>query len=193
MQKQIPAATRVLATGLWCGLMCTAANGAFAQQVTGTAVPVPKVSVTGAGTLATPSQALQADGTAAGGYKADLVSGVGPIDTQPVLDTPLSLNIAPKELIENQQFYSSYQLFNISPSTQPSWPDTRNNPSRVQLRGFQSTNNKQDGLTMDQWRLINMEDKERVEIQTGLSGFFYGWGDPAARSTMCRSGRRQAD
>ena len=128
--------------------------------------------------IPTAFRGIQREGTATQGYKVSTATDVGPFGNIPLQDTPYSVYVVPKEFIENTQTYSTYQLFKIDPFTQPTENPGRAGQTYVNIRGFSVTQQFQDGLRKAPNGQIPLEDKERVEVFTGLTGFLYGQTDP---------------
>src|SRR5690606_8920571 len=124
------------------------------------------------------SLALQADGTAAQGYRALLASDVGPLGSRPLLETPYSISVLSKDLLENTQAKSIDDVLRLHPFVHNMWPVARGNPTSAVIRGFASTTSMLDNMRLQNTAFINVEGLERVEILSGLSGFLYGATDP---------------
>lgn len=124
------------------------------------------------------SLALQADGTAAQGYRALLASDVGPLGSQPLLTTPYSISVLSKDLLENTQAKSIDDVLRLHPFVHSMWPVARGNPTSAVIRGFASTTSMLDNMRLQNTAFVNVEGLERVEILSGLSGFLYGATDP---------------
>jgi iron complex outermembrane receptor protein len=145
-----------------------------AQETT----PVPPVSVTA------PPPGPLTDGSAAAGYRVQESTASGPIwGDLPVQDTPYSISVIPSSLIENLQAYQSENLYNIIPQItnfQPS--QNRGGFSIAYIRGFAVSQYVNDaGITYDGMLAaggtnVTLEDKERVEVLSGVNGFLYGTG-----------------
>jgi len=118
------------------------------------------------------------DGSAERGYLVDKPSAVGPWEGRSLLDTPYSVNIVPRQQIENLQASSPDEIFDVVPTAQLSWPQAQNDAPYVFLRGFQATTSLRNGLGGAMYgHGTTTEDVERVETLTGLSGFLYGPGN----------------
>ena len=118
------------------------------------------------------------DGTAQSGYVVRKPTSIGPWQGRSLQDTPYAISVTPAELIENIQATSPDQVFKMNPATQLSWPTLQNENPYVYLRGFQSSTSARNGLPRDTYgHGTSMEDVERIEILTGLSGFLYGAGN----------------
>ncbi len=159
---------RLAALGALAAL--ASAGLAKAQTSTGdTATPVPKVSVQGAA----PDSGPQADGSAVDGYRVRSSTAAGPVlGNLAQLDTPYSINVMPQPLIENFQAVSPDKIFQLNPFTQLEIPATRGFNNIANVRGF-SADQFYDGLR-DTGPYEDLEDKERVEVLSGLSGFLHG-------------------
>jgi iron complex outermembrane receptor protein len=126
------------------------------------------------------------DGSAAAGYRVGESTASGPIwGDLPVQDAPYSLTVIPSQLIENLQAWQPEDLVKVVPQITNVTPiqNLNGNPFFT-IRGFktsQFTNGA--GVTYDGLQggvggaLANtLEDKERVEVLSGVSGFLYGIG-----------------
>jgi iron complex outermembrane receptor protein len=130
-------------------------------------VPTTEVTVTA-------QKEKPATGTAAEGYRVEDTYTTGPWGEMKLQDTPYSISVVSAEQIENMQISTPDQLFRIDPLTQSWKQQTFNNWAGVYIRGFNVTTAAQDGIRDSTNYGIFLEDKERVEILTGLSGFLYG-------------------
>jgi iron complex outermembrane receptor protein len=117
----------------------------------------------------------QREGAAETGYRAKSVSQLGVLGAKAIEDTPFSINVVPPELIENRMATAADQIFRINPVAQLETPRSRFYSGAV-LRGFSVGWNSQiDGMLNG--NNADVEDKERIEIVTGLSAFLYGVGN----------------
>ena len=125
-----------------------------------------------------PTYALQSDGAASQGYRSDTVSAVGPWEGRTLQDTPYSISVVSRDLIENLQATTPEQIYRAVPTIQTGELSYRNDEPTVNMRGFQVYLPYRDGLFGDYIGLgTTTEDVERVEVFTGLSGFLYGPGN----------------
>lgn len=117
------------------------------------------------------------EGDAERGYRASTASQVGALGAKPLQDTPFSINIVSSELLENLQATKADDYIKINPVMQLSNPQSRFF-SGVTLRGFNvGSSRRTDGVpSNNNYVNVDLEDKERVEVLTGLSGFLYGPG-----------------
>lgn len=138
------------------------------------AVALPDVTVT--------SQVVN-EGSAASGYRSDTAQNIGALGGMRLQDAPYSVSVVSKELLQNIQATSSDDVFKLSPATQFTSPVSAGYASAVSMRGFSGAGNlsiANDGLrfsnSYDAGNFI--EEMERLEILTGLSGFLYGPASP---------------
>jgi iron complex outermembrane receptor protein len=122
--------------------------------------------------------ALQQEGTAADGYRAKTISSVGALGSMSLQDTPFSMSVVPRELIENIQAQSPDDVYKLNASTRTTTPQITSWSPSVSIRGFDGYNTAEDGLRRAYNHAAVLEDKERVEILNGLSGFLYGAASP---------------
>jgi len=121
---------------------------------------------------------LQQDGNAADGYRAKTVSSVGALGSMALQDTPFSISVVPRELVQNIQAQSPDDIYKLNPSTRTATPQITSWTPVVSIRGFNSSDTAEDGLRRAYNHAAVVEDKERVEILGGLSGFLYGAASP---------------
>lgn len=122
--------------------------------------------------------ALQKEGTAADGYRAKTISSVGALGSMSLQDTPFSISVVPRELIQNIQAQSPDDIYKLNPSTRTTTPQITSWAPAVNIRGFDGYNTAEDGLRRNYNHAAVVEDKERVEILNGLSGFLFGAAPP---------------
>jgi iron complex outermembrane receptor protein len=117
-------------------------------------------------------------GTAKQGYKVETIRQLGPLGEVDVLNTPFSLTVISSEMMENVQASKPDDVFKMIPVLQLNNPQTRFFTG-AHLRGFSTASTKRlDGLpSTSSYVNVDIEDKERIEIITGLSGFLYGSGN----------------
>ena len=123
------------------------------------------------------------DGSAASGYRTESVKNVGALGGMSLQDTPYSISVVSKEMLQNTQTTSTDDVFKRNPFTQLYSPKNAGYASAVAIRGFSSAGNlsiANDGLRFstgyDAGNFV--EEMEQIEILTGLSGFLYGPGNP---------------
>lgn len=118
------------------------------------------------------------EGSAETGYKAETVKSVGPWGGRKLLDTPYSMTVISEELIRNSVVDSTDQLFLMNPTIQLLQPFNMNGLTRVMMRGFLVQSAMVDGMQgSTSGHSLFVENIDRVEAMTGLSGFMYGIGN----------------
>ena len=156
-----------------------AAQASDADVPTSLASPPPSTAAGAAEVTAVgASLALQLDGMASDGYRASLISDLGPLGSRPLLTTPFSMSVLSKELLENTQSKSIDDVLRLHPFVHNMWPVARGNPTSAVIRGFSSTTSMLDNMRLQNTAFVNVEGLERVEVLSGLSGFLYGATDP---------------
>jgi iron complex outermembrane receptor protein len=123
----------------------------------------------------------QLQGTAENGYRVDTVS-VGPLGRQPLQDTPFSINVVPSELIQNLQASSTADALKYDPTVRATLGSNISS-NYFMIRGFVispfGTSSSAATDSMRESVLWNpVEDKERIEVMNGPSGFLYGFASP---------------
>jgi iron complex outermembrane receptor protein len=117
----------------------------------------------------------QQEGTAAQGYRVETAKTTGPWGDKPILDTPYSIHATSAELMENLVGGSSDQAIKFNPVVQPYFPSAFQGYTSSVIRGFKQLDVTLDGVPLRySWLSSDMEDMERMEIFSGLSGFLYG-------------------
>lgn len=143
-------------------VLALAAPGAMAEQPSGSSgsqATLPEVRVT-------------AD--------ADKQSSVAGFGDQPVLDTPFSVKVLPKELLTNQGVEDIGELDRLDASVTSS-AQSPGDYSQVLIRGVglhNWSNYRYNGLMMVNQQSTGLENKERVEILKGLSALQAGFANP---------------
>lgn len=134
-------------------------------------------------TVQLPVIVLQADknnianeGRAEDGYLVKNISTVGAWGARNLQDTPYSMSVIPRELIDNIQANDMAQIFKMNPLTQDAGDQAAGNYMSV-IRGFSSINPIVNGMPLAYYHsFTTMEDLERVETISGATGFLYGGG-----------------
>ncbi len=113
------------------------------------------------------------------GYKPTTVTNFGPFGQVPILNAPYSVNVISSDMLENIQASSNEDAFHISPVAQVQTPYDFALHTYVNLRGFQVRKSLDRRLRTGTFgtHSVPVEDKERIEIITGLTGFLYGGTD----------------
>ena len=138
------------------------------------AVALPDITVTASAAI---------EGSEAAGYRSKSVKNVGALGGMDLHDTPYSISVVSKELLQNTQTTSTDDVFKRSPFTQLYSPKNAGYASAVSIRGYAGAGNlsiANDGLRystgFDGGNFV--EEMEQIEILTGLSGFLYGPASP---------------
>ncbi|TBV04976.1 TonB-dependent receptor [Stutzerimonas kirkiae] len=125
------------------------------------------------------------DGSQASGYRSENLKNVGALGGMALRDTPYSISVYSSELVRNVQATSLDDIFKLNPSTQFTSPTSAGYASSLSVRGFSASGNL--NIANDGLRFSNpsnsgnfIEEMERLEVVTGLSGFLYGPGTPGA-------------
>ena len=116
------------------------------------------------------------DGSAEDGYRVDEISAVGPWQGRTLQETPYSINVVSEELIQNIQATNPDKIFIMNPLTQFTAPHSTNANASPVMRGFGSAM-AHNGIGRERWHFnedIVMEETAKIEVLSGLSGFFYG-------------------
>ena len=136
---------------------------------------LPEVSVSAANESST---SVQDEGKAADGYRVKTITSVGALGSMRLQDTPYAISVIPQELIQNIQAQSPDDVYKLNPSTRTTTPQITGFSPNVNIRGFDGYNTAEDGMRRAYNHAATMEDKERVEVLNGLSGFLYGAASP---------------
>jgi iron complex outermembrane receptor protein len=115
------------------------------------------------------------EGSAEVGYRVETVATTGPWEDKKIQDTPYSISVMPSELIENIGASVPDQVLKVNPLIQVNYTQTRGGNVPISIRGFRfMTSTLEDGMRNSAGYGVFLEDKDRVEVLTGLSGFLYG-------------------
>ncbi|MGY5775265.1 TonB-dependent siderophore receptor [Rhizobium sp. LEGMi135b] len=133
------------------------------------------IMIEGAGGTA----ALQGDGLAKDGYRASTLSSLGLLGQTAIRDTPFSVSVAPRELIQNIQAQSPEDIYRVLPTVRSQTPQISGWAPMANMRGFTTYDTAEDGFRRSYSHGTVLEDKERIEVLSGLSGFLYGAASPA--------------
>lgn len=121
---------------------------------------------------------VQDEGGADAGYRSRTVSALGPLGRMDLQDTPFSVSVISQELMQNMLAQSPDDLYKLNPSTRTMAPQVAGWSPMVTIRGFNSYDTAEDGLRRAYNHAAIIEDKGRVEILNGLSGFLFGAASP---------------
>jgi iron complex outermembrane receptor protein len=146
----------------------------------GQAAETTKTKVSPAGTnkvpVATVTVKAPRPGSVEAGYIVDTAKNVGPWPNLKLQDAPYSISVMSSDLMQNLQVTSTNDVWKYDPYTQFYIPSSRLGDNML-LRGNYNNRRTQDGLPM-YGSYQPIEDKEAVQIMTGVTGFMYGIGSP---------------
>ncbi|WP_412773434.1 TonB-dependent receptor [Nitrobacter sp.] len=117
------------------------------------------------------------EGSEAQGYRPATVTNFGPFGQKPILDVPYSVNVLSTDFLENRLAAQPQDAFKYSPVAGPPTSFAGYGSPSTMLRGFALTAKAIDGMRDGFSGITPLEDKERVEVLTGLTGFLYGGTD----------------
>jgi iron complex outermembrane receptor protein len=115
------------------------------------------------------------------GYTAKDSSAAGALGARAVLDTPFTVNVVTRELIEDQQARLLTEVLRTDAAATTSFGGGYTSYQSVNLRGFglsNTANFRRDGLPFTHLSETPFENVDRVEVLKGLSGFLYGFASP---------------
>ena len=146
------------------------------------------VSIAGVGTLATdvqPERALDTDIVVTAGrtptYRTEVVQ-VGAFRNQSILDTPLTIAVIPRALLDAQGAQGLEDALRNTPGVtqQSTSPVTSNNfVSRGVLMNARTNYRLNGSLPIVNLGPIPIENKQRVELLKGVSALYYGVSTPS--------------
>lgn len=137
------------------------------------AVTLPGITVQG-----NAAAALQQEGLASDGYRVSTISSTGALGAMDLRNAPYSISVVSRELLQNVQAQSPDDVYKINPSTMTQTPQLSGWAPMVKIRGFNSYDRAEEGLRRSFGFAASLEDKERVEVLSGLSGFLFGAASP---------------
>ena len=156
---------KLVANGLLIAILLSFAGFAFADEDVGLEDVLVEASFN--------------DGSANKGYKVDIFNSLGPLGDRQILNTPYSMFAISSDLIENTVVGNLEQVFKMNPLVTRGIANSNiNQISSPALRGFTINSTFIDGIRADNQGMgMFLEDKEKVEIFSGLSGFLFGSGN----------------
>lgn len=113
------------------------------------------------------------------GYFAKNVTGIGVWQGRSLQNTPYSMNIISKDILENSLVQGIEGIAKLAPTVQVQRPSNESDTQYAAIRGFDLWGNTViDGINLSMPSYgISYEEIERIEILNGLSGFMYGAGN----------------
>ncbi len=121
-------------------------------------------------------QAPKEGGTEAG-YRVNTTTTTGPWGRMELQDTPYSISVMPEDFIANVQANTPAEILKYVPYAHV-YIQAGRFADNTNLRGFYNNLRTIDGMKIYGVGQT-LEDKERVEVMTGLTGFMYGISNPA--------------
>jgi iron complex outermembrane recepter protein len=115
------------------------------------------------------------------GYTAKDSTAAGALGPRAILDTPFTVNVVTRALIEDQQARLLTEVLRTDPAATTAFGGGYTSYQSVNLRGFglsNTANFRRDGLPYTHLSETPFENVERVEVLKGLSGFLYGFASP---------------
>lgn len=104
----------------------------------------------------------------------------GALGSRELKDLPFSIASFAADTIEEQRARTALDVLKNDPSVTPVTPGA--SYDGIAVRGFSANalnNVRRDGLATNVYMDVPLENKERVDVLKGLSGFLYGVGEPS--------------
>jgi iron complex outermembrane receptor protein len=115
------------------------------------------------------------EGSTEAGYRVETVTTTGAWGDRPLRDTPYTITVLPRELIENVMARGVDTLMRIAPLVQAGQSQDLNGIAQATIRGFNVARVYVNGIQNDNLGMgVFAEEIERLEIVSGLTGFLYG-------------------
>jgi iron complex outermembrane recepter protein len=172
MTKKKTRATRFARHLCWALLPTVTAVHAAQDEAT-TELPTVQVSADKENT-----KEASREGSADSGYRVRTAT-VGPLGNMALADTPYSVSVTSSEFIDNLHANRPTEALRYNPAVNPEMGSNRNG-DYFAIRGFiNSSNQAIDGMRASVAAGGWLEDKERIEVFSGASGFLYGLASPA--------------
>jgi iron complex outermembrane recepter protein len=120
-------------------------------------------------------------GSVENAYRVDNVNPGGPLGTLPILDTPYSVNVISRQLIDDTQsrnFKEAAKYLPLVSFQEMQGPEIL----RPETRGFQGSNMqnaRKDGMGIAVTTPSALEEYEQLEVINGLAGSMYGPANPS--------------
>jgi len=122
-----------------------------------------------------------AAGDEAVGYRVNSVDQLGALGGRSLEDTPYSVHSLTTALFNNIQAGTPSDAQRLNPFVQLNQRQSSGFSNFVNIRGFEGdawAQKFEDGMRASSLGTVAMEDKERMEIINGATGFLYGMGSP---------------
>jgi len=114
-------------------------------------------------------------------YRVENVADGGPLGTIPILDTPYTVNVISRQLIDDTQSRNVKQVARYLPlvSFQEMQGPEVIRPSTRGMQGSNMQNARKDGLGFAVTTPSALEEYEQIEVVSGLGGQLYGPTNPS--------------
>lgn len=120
-------------------------------------------------------------GTAENAYRVDSVATGGPLGNMPILDLPYTVNVIPRQLIDDTQSRNFKEAAKYLPTIsfqEMQGPEVLRPESRG-MQGSNMQNDRKDGMGIAVTTPSALEEYEQIEALTGLGGPLYGPANPS--------------
>ncbi|MBV9507705.1 MAG: TonB-dependent receptor [Acidobacteriia bacterium] len=120
-------------------------------------------------------------GTVENAYRVERVSPGGPLGDVPVVDLPYTVNVIPRQLIDDTQsrnFKEAAKYMPLVSFQEMQGPEVLR-PETRGLQGSNMQNDRKDGMGIAVTTPSAMEEYEQVEILSGVGGPLYGPANPS--------------
>jgi iron complex outermembrane recepter protein len=131
--------------------------------------------------LALPFFAVTVDASVDNAYRVDTVSPGGPLGTTPILNTPYSVNVISRQLIDDTQsrnFKEAAKHLPLVSFQEMQGPEVLRPESRG-MQGSNMQNDRKDGMGIAVTTPSAMEEYEQIEVINGLGAPLYGPANPS--------------
>jgi iron complex outermembrane recepter protein len=120
-------------------------------------------------------------GTVENAYRVDNVSAAGPLGPTRIVDLPYTVNVIPRQLIDDTQsrnFKEAAKYMPLVSFQEMQGPEVLR-PETRGLQGSNMQNDRKDGMGIAVTTPSAMEEYEQVEILSGVGGPLYGPANPS--------------
>ena len=133
-------------------------------------------------TLAGVTQSVNVSaGAAENAYRVDNMAAGGPLGTTPILDTPYSVNVISRQLIDDTQsrnFKEAAKYLPLVSFQEMQGPEVLR-PETRGMQGSNMQNDRKDGMGIAVTTPSALEEYEQIEVVDGLGGPLYGPANPS--------------